>query len=302
MHVLGTVCPHWRRLRLHESSPVMRGASVRLSRECPGYVGTQFFPDVARGATRDGWRCEDLEAMTFADESVDLHVTQDVFEHIFHPDRAFREIARTLTPGGLHVFTTPLVNKCAPTERCAVLRPDGSIEHLRVPEYHGNPVSSGGALVTMRWGYDICEQIHRESGLFTTMHHLDLHEMGIHAEYIEVLVTRKPGVGLPVDPGAHAAAASKRAVIFGAGRGGENARRFLADAWEIVAYADNDISKHGSFVAGIPVVPASRVLTWPDATVFVASVHASEMVAQLRNLGIVSERIKVLGHEIIAGR
>ncbi len=39
------------------------------------------------------------------------HLTQDVFEHLFDPAAAFREIARTLQPGGAHVFTTLLVRK-----------------------------------------------------------------------------------------------------------------------------------------------------------------------------------------------
>jgi len=44
-----------------------------------------------------------------------LHLTQDVFEHMFDPAAAFREIVRTLQPGGAHVFTTPLVRKSEPT-------------------------------------------------------------------------------------------------------------------------------------------------------------------------------------------
>ena len=60
------------------------------------------------------------------------------------------------------------------------------------PEYHGNLVSDQGALVTRRWGYDICEYIFRSSGLFTQIIHLDALEWGIRAEFIEVLVTMKP--------------------------------------------------------------------------------------------------------------
>ena len=130
--------------------------------------------------------------MTFADASVDLHVTQDVLEHIFDPAATFKEIARTLRSGGMHIFTVPLVNKERPTEVCAKLGADGTVEHLREPEYHGNPVSDKGSLVTHRWGYDICEFIFRSSGLFTEMVYLDSLEHGIRADYIEVLVTRKP--------------------------------------------------------------------------------------------------------------
>jgi hypothetical protein len=44
----------------------------------------------------------------------------------------------------------------------------------------------------MRWGYDITEHIARVSGLPTELVYLDAIELGIRAEYIEVMVTRKP--------------------------------------------------------------------------------------------------------------
>jgi hypothetical protein len=112
-------------------------------------------------------------------------------EHVFDPAAAFREIARTLRPGGAHVFTTPLVEKERSSQVCATLAKDGNIVHHREPEYHGNPVSADGALVTRRWGYDITDFIAASCGLHTTMVHLDVFDQGIRAEYIEVLVTRK---------------------------------------------------------------------------------------------------------------
>jgi SAM-dependent methyltransferase len=147
---------------------------------------------------RNDVRCENLEALTFRDSSIDLHVTQDVFEHIFNPEAAFREIARTLCPGGAHIFTVPLVEKERVSRRCASLV-SGKIVHLREPEYHGNPISAEGSLVTMRWGYDICDLIAKATGLFTQIVYIDALELGIRAEYIEVLVTRKPR-SLDADP------------------------------------------------------------------------------------------------------
>jgi hypothetical protein len=44
----------------------------------------------------------------------------------------------------------------------------------------------------MRWGYDITEHVATASGLFTDVVYLDALEFGIRAEFIEVLVTRKP--------------------------------------------------------------------------------------------------------------
>jgi len=97
-------------------------------------------------------RCESLETLTFPDRSFDLMITQDVMEHIPDPDRAFQEIARVLKPGGAHIFTVPLVRKGEPSRRRAVFHPDGQIEHILPPEYHGNPVDGSGSLLVMDWG------------------------------------------------------------------------------------------------------------------------------------------------------
>ena len=192
MHVIDTHFPAWRTMTIHESSPSARGASLRLAAHCPGYVGSQYFPDGTPGSMVGPFRCENLEALTFADESIDLHVTQDVLEHIFHPERMFRELARTLKPGGAHVFTVPLVNRHEPSRRRARLTPRGEVVHLAPAQYHGNPVSDDGALVTFDWGYDIVRAIHEASGLFTHVIHIDDTRMGIRAELIEVLITYKP--------------------------------------------------------------------------------------------------------------
>lgn len=183
--------PRWRTAAIHEASPIRRGASLRLAQQAPGYVPSQFVSGAAPGATHNGVRCENLERLTFADGTFDLHVTQDVIEYVLDPASAFREIARTLKPGGMHIFTAPLVNKDRPSEVCARRREDGTVEHLRAPEFHGN-ANEPGVLVTRRWGYDICEFIQRESGLFTTLVHLDDLSQGIRADLIEVLITRKP--------------------------------------------------------------------------------------------------------------
>ena len=191
MRVLTQLAPHWRELALHESS----GCSVssnRLREQCPGYVATQYDPATPWGEPHPhGYRSEDLEAQTFDDETFDIVVTQDVFEHLFAPDRAISEIARTLKPGGFHICTVPIVRKAAPSVRRARRRGDGSVEHLAEPEYHGNPMDPGGALVTVDWGYDIADYLDRASGLSTTIHTIDDLRQGIRAEYIEVLVSQK---------------------------------------------------------------------------------------------------------------
>ncbi len=192
MTVVETNYPNWRELKIHESSPVYRGASARFKQECSNYIASQYYLGKEPGSSVNGFRCENLESLTFADNSVDIHITQDVFEHVFNPYAAFKEIARTLRRGGAHIFTVPLVNKTKPSKRRALIDGDGIIAHLESPVYHGNPVSKEGSLVTVDWGFDICCHIFEACKLFTSMIHIDDLNKGIRAEYIEVLMTVKP--------------------------------------------------------------------------------------------------------------
>jgi Zn ribbon nucleic-acid-binding protein len=187
--VLERVRPDWRGVAIHESSP--SDGESKLRRECPGYVPTHFNPDLPRGAEGPDWRNEDLEDQTFADESFDVVVTQDVFEHLLDPGRAIREIARTLKPGGLHIATVPLVRRDGVSTRRARRDADGEVEHLQEAAHHRNPIDPEGSLVTIDWGYDIADFFDREAGLNTTIWSLDDLSRGIRAELIEVLVSRK---------------------------------------------------------------------------------------------------------------
>ena len=193
MHAVETFYPHWRDLRIHEMAPVVRGASVKL-REAPGYDASQYMPFLPLGErTPAGWVNQDAENLTFADGTWDLVVTQDVFEHIFDIDAAFGEIGRILRPGGAHIFTTPLVKKARPTECRASRGPDGAVRHHAEPEYHGNPVDPDGSLVTWHFGFDLAARILACTGMPTIILSWDRLDLGIRAEYIEVLVSLKPG-------------------------------------------------------------------------------------------------------------
>lgn len=194
MRVMDLYVPTYRKMTVHESSPGGRGVSVKLGRTCPGYSYSHYFPEVPLGTVHRtrGERCESLEALTFDDATFDLFLTQDVMEHILDPAAAFREIARVLKPGGKHILTVPIVNKCNSSSRRAERTEDGNLRHLAEPSFHGNPIDDQGSLVTMDWGYDIVDFIKAESGLSTHMITIDEIERGIRAEYIEVLVCTKP--------------------------------------------------------------------------------------------------------------
>jgi hypothetical protein len=196
MAVIEMFYPNWRMLTVHESSPVPRGASSRLMRECVGYTASFYDPAVPLGAThpQHGYWCENLEKLTFPEASCDLMLAQDVFEHIFHPDRAIKEIERVLKPGGAYIMTVPILMKFESSKRRASVDSAGNITHIKDAQYHGNPIDEGGALVTLDWGYDILDYLNCHSSLQCVMVYIDDLSRGIRAEFIEVIVCRKGAV------------------------------------------------------------------------------------------------------------
>lgn len=143
-----------------------------------------------RGATKGAMRNEDLEQLTFPDESFDLFITQDVFEHIFDASTALREIARVLRRGGAHVFTVPYWPDRS--TRVRAVRTGSEIEHVRKPIYHKDPVDPTGALVVRDWGSDFTRFITDACGLDTRIIERNDRRKGLLGDFLQVFVTKKP--------------------------------------------------------------------------------------------------------------
>jgi SAM-dependent methyltransferase len=182
--------PAWRELSIHESSPG-GSTSDKLARECPRYTPTFFYSGVPRGSLVRGTRCEDLEQQTFADGSFDLVITQDVFEHVLDPARGFREVARTLRPGGAHVFTLPWYP--GHETRVRAVREHGTVRHLCEPDYHCDPIDPTGSLVVTDWGRGLVDFIAEHGGLTTEVVCLQDRRLGIDGDLREVFISRKAG-------------------------------------------------------------------------------------------------------------
>ena len=194
MQVLSDYFPGWRDLSIHEGSPGWDLVSQRLSRECKSYVASQYDSSVAFGSLVEAprmpckqYRSENLETQTFSDQVFDLVITQDVFEHVFRPDKAIGEIARTLKPGGATIMTVPIVRRMRPSRRRAALV-GGQVVNILEPEFHGNPLGKDGSLVTIDYGFDIVSYLQFHSGLSFLMVQIDNIDLGIRAELNEVLV------------------------------------------------------------------------------------------------------------------
>lgn len=199
MHVLSTHFPKWKDSTVHESSPGWDIVSQRMARECKNYVASQYDTAIPFGDTTDTqlpcrrYRSEDLEKQTFPDEAFDIVFMQDVFEHVFHPDRAIKEIARTLKPGGALIMTVPIILKTRPSRRRARID-NGTVAHILPPDFHGNPVGDGASLVNIDWGYDIVRYLSVNSGMSFCLVQIDNIDLGIRADLIDVVIGFKSAV------------------------------------------------------------------------------------------------------------
>lgn len=183
--------PNWKDLVIHESSPNTGASSTFLKNGCKNYSASQYFDDVPRGDYKDGYRSEDLTALTFSDNSFDLLITQDVFEHVMEPGKAFKEIVRVLKPGGAHIFSMPWYPQLGKTRQRAKVE-NGKIIYLEEPVYHGNPVNrEKGSLVTFDWGQDFIDFIYKSSGMHTIVYLQHDKHKGLEAEFLEIFISRK---------------------------------------------------------------------------------------------------------------
>jgi SAM-dependent methyltransferase len=128
----------------------------------PGTViGSEYLgPDVPSGTTMREMRHEDALALSFEDASLDMIVSNDVFEHVPDIDRCLAESARVLRSGGRLLFSIPFYDREESVQRATVR--DGEIVELLPPNYHGNPIDpEKGSLVFYEHGWDILERCRR---------------------------------------------------------------------------------------------------------------------------------------------
>ena len=97
-------------------------------------------------------RHEDVESLSFEDSSIDMIVSQDVFEHVADPWQGFRECFRVLRPGGRMFMTVPFAG--TPTQS-TVHRVQQNLPAV----YHGNPLSDQGSIVYSDFGWDLVQNL-----------------------------------------------------------------------------------------------------------------------------------------------
>lgn len=202
-YILDKLYPDLLLPKIHESSPA--GSLHKLLSSFPNYSYSFFFNNVENGQyNSENLLCANLECLPFEDNSFDLLLTMDVFEHIFNPLIALKEIYRVLKPGGYYIMTVPIENFNNPTEKTCLINENNVVTHIPTGisqskniklEYHGNPIDASGSLVTYYYGYDLIDMINNETefscDVFFKNSQDDINELGILGVFKDVFVCKK---------------------------------------------------------------------------------------------------------------
>lgn len=142
---------------MEQVTPIYNWATATFKNH--NIIGSEYLGhEYEAGATIKGIRHEDVENLSFSDDALDLIVSNDVFEHVPNPARAFAECARVLKVGGVMLATIPFhSNNDLSITRAKLV--NGRLEHILPPSYHGNPVSADGSLVFTDFGWDVLKEM-----------------------------------------------------------------------------------------------------------------------------------------------
>ena len=155
--VVKALVPNLRHARVCELSA--RGAFFDfLRRRADTVVGSEYIEGVPSGTTVDGVRIEDVEHLSFAEQSFELCTSTEVFEHVADDRRAFPEMHRVLKPAGVLLFTVPIDLNGDTFDRAAVRSRD--VIHLSPPEFHRDPARGSSPVLCFRnYGRDITDRL-----------------------------------------------------------------------------------------------------------------------------------------------
>lgn len=133
-----------------------------LKRNCGKLTCSEYFDEVTPGDSHNGILCQDVQKLTFPDNSFDICTSTEVFEHVPNDLAGFAEIRRVLRPGGIFLFTVPLFPSATTIERVQ-LDHNQHIEYLLPAHYHGDPIRDHQPVLVVRdYGKDITQRVNSQ--------------------------------------------------------------------------------------------------------------------------------------------
>jgi SAM-dependent methyltransferase len=149
------------------SGPIHDQLSKMKEYVCSEYFGSSYISGDLVGGTMH----QDLTDLSLGDESIDLVLSSDVFEHVPQPYKAHEQVYGILKSGGRHVFTVPFYQTEYLDETRAVIDARGNTVLLKEPIYHLDPIRPEGTLVYRIFALEMLVRL-RRIGFKTNLYHL----------------------------------------------------------------------------------------------------------------------------------
>jgi FlaA1/EpsC-like NDP-sugar epimerase len=92
-----------------------------------------------------------------------------------------------------------------------------------------------------------------------------------------------------------------RVAIFGCGSAGQRTCLHYRAKCRIVAFLDNDRSKHGTRVLGVPVCDPEQFKFDDVDQILIASMYLDQILVQLLTLGAPSSKIEYVSDDVMMG-
>ncbi|HMS32097.1 MAG TPA: class I SAM-dependent methyltransferase [Candidatus Saccharibacteria bacterium] len=112
---------------------------------------------------RDGIRTEDITSLNYPSNSFDLVLHSETLEHLEDPAKAIGECLRILKPGGICIFTTPIIWS-RKTKKRFTENKDGGVNLVRPISFHGD--SQDSYPVLYEYGSDIKDVLSNDQELY----------------------------------------------------------------------------------------------------------------------------------------
>ena len=149
-----------RKIYMYEQiTAVYQAVKQRVGTE--NIVGSEYVADnlVSGTVVRDILH-ENAECLSFDDDSFDIVVSCDVFEHVNDYKKCFLEASRILKKNGKLYLSVPFHTNRKENHRRAGIQESGLV-YFDKPHYHGNPMSDEGSLVFWDYGWDMLDDLKR---------------------------------------------------------------------------------------------------------------------------------------------
>ena len=165
-----------------------------LQKNYDNVQGSEFMgAEHMAGETVRGYRHENMEKLSFSENSFDYILSFDVLEHVAFYKDALKSVYKCLKPGGYFFFSAPANMDVTKNLRRAEINAAGELVHFMEPEYHGNPVDpENGALSFRDFSWELVDDMKEIGYLNPSIYWYWSKEFGYLGANQTIFVAQKP--------------------------------------------------------------------------------------------------------------